>query len=585
VANARTWLPRGLALLAFALFAWLAPSGMYWLDSSELSAASVSLGAPHPTGFPLYCLVGKAMSLLPIGEIAFRYHLLSAASAALAVLAVCRLVDGAGDHDAASLAGGLVAGALCAVTLGFARQATAAEVYAPNALVLAVALVFFARVARGGGARDGLALAWIAGLGLGMHTTFRALLAVPIIALLAVRLYRGARWPLYAPLIALTVGVALHLYFPVRSATGRTAETDWGHPRTAAALVDYVSAKSIRVSLAGEIMSHEPMVIAADARRFGGEMGDQLGALALVAALGGAVVLFRERRGRWLGAALMVVAVGDAAFSIWVHPIGIEDLQNGLPLTVAVATLAGLGVAALGRSLGRAAPFATGAVGAMLLVGPALVSLPSVAAARLGDLPRQAAEDALAAAPPRALLLVRSDSLAAGLMYLTVVEGARPDVAWLVRQLLPDWPHTDAALARAGVSQTIDRERPLASLLSLGRPVGWELEDDAPPRGLTVSADVPVAGLVTGAPPAGDIARAAARLEAFYAGDGGDDRIALRLAADRPRRGALTHGRSGRRRRRHRAGAGAVAQPGHRPGQRGPLPPGARRHEPGPGAG
>src|SRR5690606_37125692 len=129
--------------------------------------------------------------------------------------------------------------------------ATVAEVYAPAAALMAGALVLVDRVARGGDARQGLALAMVAGLGLGVHVSF-ALLGAPVIALMALRLYRGARWPLLAPLLVVAIAGALYAYLPVRSATGRVAEVDWGHPRDASGLVAHVSAERIREAYGDE---------------------------------------------------------------------------------------------------------------------------------------------------------------------------------------------------------------------------------------------------------------------------------------------------------------------------------------------
>ena len=37
-------------------------------DSGELVAASHVLGIPHPTGYPLWALLGRAFDLLPVGK-------------------------------------------------------------------------------------------------------------------------------------------------------------------------------------------------------------------------------------------------------------------------------------------------------------------------------------------------------------------------------------------------------------------------------------------------------------------------------------------------------------------------------------
>src|SRR5258706_5996690 len=74
-----------IGLLAFALYALGACSTIYVGDSGELVAAVYTLGIPHPSGYPLYVLLGKLWTLLvPIGSIAFRMSLFSAACASLA---------------------------------------------------------------------------------------------------------------------------------------------------------------------------------------------------------------------------------------------------------------------------------------------------------------------------------------------------------------------------------------------------------------------------------------------------------------------------------------------------------------------
>jgi 4-amino-4-deoxy-L-arabinose transferase-like glycosyltransferase len=207
--EARTWVPRAVALISFAVYAVAAPAGTYWLDSAELSAAAVQMGSPHPTGFPLYCIAAKAASLIPFGELAFRINLVSAACAALAVLWVTRLVCESCRDDIPGLVGGVAAGLTLAASLTFFRQATVAEVYAPTAALIAGALVLYLRVSRGAGPREGLALAVVAGLGLTVHTSF-LLLGPVLFVLYMVRLRRGARWTLVAPLLVVVVAGATY---------------------------------------------------------------------------------------------------------------------------------------------------------------------------------------------------------------------------------------------------------------------------------------------------------------------------------------------------------------------------------------
>ena len=83
----------GLALLALVLAVYLrtlAP-GALGGDPGELQFVPAILSMPHPTGTPLYILLGKLWSMLPLGpSVAWRMNLLAALSAALAVVAVYR---------------------------------------------------------------------------------------------------------------------------------------------------------------------------------------------------------------------------------------------------------------------------------------------------------------------------------------------------------------------------------------------------------------------------------------------------------------------------------------------------------------
>ncbi|MBC7260533.1 MAG: DUF2723 domain-containing protein, partial [Chloroflexi bacterium] len=67
-----------IASLAFSLYLrTLAPSVLI-SDPGEYQFVLYELGIPHPTGYPLYVLLGYLWSRLPIGSVAYRINLLSA---------------------------------------------------------------------------------------------------------------------------------------------------------------------------------------------------------------------------------------------------------------------------------------------------------------------------------------------------------------------------------------------------------------------------------------------------------------------------------------------------------------------------
>lgn len=483
------------------LVAHLAP-GLYLRDSGELSTAAFTLGVAHETGFPLYCLLGKAAALLPLGEVAFRVGLLSALTGAAALAFLYRIVTVLGGGDATARVGGVVAAGVLLSGLTFFRSATVAEVYAPTACAIAAGLWLLERAAAGQ-RRAALGLALLGGLSLGLHAQLRLLLGPPVVVWALVRLRRGDRWPLLAP-TAVVLGAAVVAYLPLRAA--RMPALDWADPRTLAQVIDHLQAARIRRAFAEEMFSRDPGTVLLHARAFAQKLEGQLGVPALLAAAAGLAWLLRERRTRLIGAVLAFMLAGDVVYSVWVNPMGLDDLQCGVPAAMVLAIAAGAAVQAGARRAGaRAAPFAAAALGGLLCVPAALADL----SGKRGLGPEAGAwtRAALAQAPPRALVLVTSDDLAAGALYAQVVAGARPDLTVLVRQQLWDGQMVAQRLARAGHEvRALDRwlkrsereriqgEAELLRALVRGelprRAVLWEPGLESPPA--PVAAELPL---------------------------------------------------------------------------------------------
>ncbi|HUP27149.1 MAG TPA: DUF2723 domain-containing protein [Chloroflexia bacterium] len=92
-----------IVLVAAALYVrTLAPSVMPG-DYAEFQMCAAVLGVPHPTGYPLYVLLGKLFTLLPVGDVAYRVNLSSAvymaAAAGLLYALGARLLRLAGLRD------------------------------------------------------------------------------------------------------------------------------------------------------------------------------------------------------------------------------------------------------------------------------------------------------------------------------------------------------------------------------------------------------------------------------------------------------------------------------------------------------
>src|SRR5436309_41716 len=98
-----------LAGIVFAVYAAGACPTIYVGDSGDLVTAVHVLGIPHPTGYPLYVLLGKLWSvLIPVGTVAWRMSLFSAVCAAAACGALYRLCRSLALHPVAAAFSALV---------------------------------------------------------------------------------------------------------------------------------------------------------------------------------------------------------------------------------------------------------------------------------------------------------------------------------------------------------------------------------------------------------------------------------------------------------------------------------------------
>ena len=192
-----------LAVAIFGLALWvynatLAPSLSYSsLDGNELATIPHQLGLAHSPGYPLYTWVGKLFTFLPLGDVAHRVNLMSAAGAAggaALLFGIVLLLIRGGSRDEAGPSfriAALVAAASGALFFAFSTtlwsQAIIAEVYAPNifmfGLTILLLLVWARREEDRGAPRhaDGASIALfglfalVFGLSMGAHMSNLAL--------------------------------------------------------------------------------------------------------------------------------------------------------------------------------------------------------------------------------------------------------------------------------------------------------------------------------------------------------------------------------------------------------------------------
>lgn len=143
---------------------------VYWYDSAEFSAHAVTLGVPHPPGYPLYTMVAHVFTWLP-GEPALGVNRMSAVFGVGAVVILYALIRRLGG----SLRGAFVGAATLATMRTFWANAVVAEVYTPGLVMTLGALLLLVHAHATGWRRGVLLAGLVGGLGVGMHmsiTTF-----------------------------------------------------------------------------------------------------------------------------------------------------------------------------------------------------------------------------------------------------------------------------------------------------------------------------------------------------------------------------------------------------------------------------
>lgn len=218
-------------------------------DTLEFQLVLPTFGMAHPTGYPLYTLLGGAWSrLLPFGNWAWRVNLLSALMAATTVVVIfvltrrlTRDASGRGDNWA-----GLVAAAAFGLGPVWWLQATVAEVYAlHNLLVAAILWTAVSLPDLTGAARNRrmTMLLALVGLGLAHHRTVVLLLPGLSVYLLwtTPALLRPQRvWLIW--LTALLAPLLLYAYLPLRAAQG-IADLNGSYVNSWAGFWDHVLAR------------------------------------------------------------------------------------------------------------------------------------------------------------------------------------------------------------------------------------------------------------------------------------------------------------------------------------------------------
>jgi len=148
--------------ISFATYVYTLQPTVGLEDSGELITGAYKLGVPHPPGYPMWSILSKILTFIPLGDVAYRVNLLSALCGALAAGMLALVLSKTGDlffseeeqelkkhhlfpaFEKFGLTTPRLVNSLCAITAGvlFAftpgtwSQSTIAEVYALNSFYM-----------------------------------------------------------------------------------------------------------------------------------------------------------------------------------------------------------------------------------------------------------------------------------------------------------------------------------------------------------------------------------------------------------------------------------------------------------------
>ena len=324
-------------------------------DSLEFQVVLPTLGIAHPSGYPLYTLLGKlATVIIPFRDPAGRANLLSALAAALAI-AILYLVARrfAGSRPAAA-----VATAAFAISPAWWSQATLAEVYALHGLLMILFIYLLLRWEearrqkagvrkqgsgiRGQGSGVGrqtsnvdsqqlhsaqlrrpssvirrpsstgdaflIAAALVCGLGMAHHRMIALLLPAALVFIFWTDpglLRSPRRW--IAPIAAGLAPLLLYAYLPIRGQAVNSL--DGTFVPTMAGTLNWITARAYTVFLTGN-----PFGVQRDAAFFAGLFLQQFGALLMISALLGVAIGWRYDRRRYVF--LLLATLATLAFGV-----------------------------------------------------------------------------------------------------------------------------------------------------------------------------------------------------------------------------------------------------------------------------
>lgn len=329
--SAKACVPSLLGMVVFAVYLSTIVPVVYVGDSGELTAAAFSLGIPHASGFPLYCLLGKVFCMIPLGNIGFKMNLMSAFFSALTVCVVYGIIL----RITCSVLSSAVAAAFFAFTPIFWFQTVSAEVYSLHTFFVAVLIRLLWWWDENREFQRLLVFVFITGLSFGNH--MQTVMLAPAVLYIIIS---GDRKVLLSVrqlsfiFLCFLAALSIYLYLPIRTDAG--AAIHWGDPDSVERFFAHFTTKSYRQSYVFGATLSEYLFRAREALTI---VMTQYGVLLLMALWG----WVRLKSARWK-TFFASVAFFDLAYSVFLNTISFEITPFTLPTSIVLVILLGIGL-------------------------------------------------------------------------------------------------------------------------------------------------------------------------------------------------------------------------------------------------
>lgn len=236
-----------LLIINLAVYLSTLSPTVQFIDSGELAVVCAELGIAHPTGYPLYTILGRIFTLLPLKDVIFRVNLMSLLFVCLGTLIVffviLKVVEPSFQEEKRKETqtyycrawAAFLACLIFSFTPTLWSQATSNEVYSLNvlffSLIIILLLFWHSSAGKLKGERIYFIVVFLYGLSFGNHMSTILLLPALILFVIATQgwSFFDSRKTVLSFLIFM-LGLSIYIYLPVRSS--QNPLLDWGNPET-----------------------------------------------------------------------------------------------------------------------------------------------------------------------------------------------------------------------------------------------------------------------------------------------------------------------------------------------------------------